>query len=182
MFEEINKEFELLITKTENLFNKINFNKCIEFELSQDVEVDLSKLDKMKGIYLFEIKNTKSLQFIKWIEGFEKKFKLEKNKYQQNWTPTINKSRIKKYNDNNTQEWFPLYLGKSENMKKRIHQHLYSNIGKAPSALKLIDRGTMIEEIFRISYINLCGLENYSIISPIIEKHLMSKVNPLVGR
>ncbi|WP_336071009.1 hypothetical protein [Mesoflavibacter sp. CH_XMU1404-2] len=178
---KIDNDFTLQIEKLEKQFEAKDFIEFTEFRLSGKKEINFDKLNKTKGIYLFEIKNSKSLFFQDWIIEFKNNFKIPKHNYSQNWAPNISKSRLKTYS-NEKLNWIPLYLGKSENMKKRINEHIDSNIGKAPSALKLKQRYNLSEELFRLKYIKLCNLNNYTTISSIVEKQLQNKIKPIVGR
>jgi hypothetical protein len=177
----IDNEITLQIEKLEKQFDEKDFIEFIEFRLCERKEIHLDELNKIKGIYLFEIKNSKLLFFQDWIKDFKNNFKIPKHNHPQNWAPNINKSRTKKYS-NERLNWIPLYLGKSENMKKRINEHLNSNIGKAPSALKLKQRFNIGEEFFRLKYIDLGDIKNYGTIATIVEKQLQNKIKPIVGR
>jgi hypothetical protein len=177
---KIDIEITLQIQKLEKLFGEKDFIEFKEFRLNNKEEINLNKLDKIKGIYLFEIKNSKSLFFQDWIIEFENNFKIPKHNFAQNWAPNINKTRLKKYSNENL-NWFPLYLGKSKNIKKRIKEHLDSNIGKAPSALKLRQRFNISNELFRIKYIDFSAINNYNTICSIVEKQLQKKIKPIAG-
>jgi hypothetical protein len=177
----IDNEITLQIEKLDKLFDEKDFIELTKFRLCERKEMHLNEVNKIKGIYLFEIKNSKLLFFQDWIKDFENNFKIPKHNYPQNWAPNINKSRTKKYS-NEKVSWIPLYLGKSENIKKRINEHLDSNIGKAPSALKLKQRFNIDGELFRLKYIDFGNLNNYLTIAAIVEKQLQNKIKPILGR
>ena len=78
-------------------------------------------------------------------------------------------------------KWIPLYIGKSSNIEDRIKQHIHNNIGKPPSALKLLDRGNLNSQKFRLKYIDFNFIINYAIMVSQIEKNLRDEINPIAG-
>lgn len=159
-----------------------NFETLCEFNLTEipKFEKKLEKLKKIKGIYLFEVYNADQIIFEDWLKDFSKIFSVFENKYSQNWTPKIIEKRTKKH-IGKKMKWTPLYIGKSTNIENRIKEHIHFNIGKPPSALKLLDRGNLNTQKFRLKYIDFNFINNYAIIVSQIEKKLRDEINPIAG-
>lgn len=72
-------------------------------------------------------------------------------------------------------------MGKSENIGKRVSEHLYLAADKRTFALKLKARNLLEGNRYRLSVLRL-GVVNYPVLAPKIEEALRKKHLPLVGR
>jgi len=178
------KRIDKDLTKLQNELNEISdvlkFSNSIEFDLSNcGNNIKLESLS-FSGIYMLEIKNDgKFNEFEEWLTEFRKCWEGEDKMYIHKFVPNLKKKRIMQHKELN--EWIPIYIGKSRNIKDRIHQHIYGKLEKNTFALKLIDRQNLNNETFRLSYLEL-PVENYDWIIPKIEHRLRDKYNPIIGK
>jgi len=117
---KFNTAFELLWTNTKEIFNdektyesiidKFNFNS----ELI-DGEKHKSLFNKF-GIYVFYLRPLKAYCFEELYGDWN--FDGYKNH------PRIIKSKFSSYEEIKTDQWYPLYIGKAENLGKRINEHI----------------------------------------------------------
>lgn len=172
--EEITKQLELITTFTKEL----NFEEICQFELNEKLENIPWEILSHSGLYLIEVKNNANFQlFEEWVNDF--KIRWEDKEYLKKFTPNFKLKRIKAHSE--LGEWIPLYIGKSKNIKSRLHGHIYKDLSKTTFAMKLLARENMKKEIFKISVINL-DLKNYDAIIPVIENNLRNRINPLIGK
>jgi len=168
--------------KIKSIANKLEFEiNGKEFKLNKNhiKEIEWDKF-QYKGLYLFEIKNTTSYtSFDDWISDFREKW--EDKRYVKCFTPNIRKKRLHKHREKPLSEWIPLYIGKSQKPKGRVHEHIFKELNKTTFALKLNARENLKDEIFRVSTIEL-DLENYSELMSLIESTLRDKYSPIIGR
>ncbi|MFB9076043.1 hypothetical protein ACFFLS_13990 [Flavobacterium procerum] len=171
---EITKQLDLI----KAFANELHFKEICQFELNEKLEnIPWSNLTH-SGLYLIEVRNNQNFElFEEWVNDF--KFRWEDKSYLKKFTPNFKLKRIKAHNE--LKEWIPLYIGKSKNIKTRLHGHIYKELGKTTFAMKLLARENMKQETFRISVINL-QLTNYDAIIPVIENQLRNKINPLIGK
>ncbi len=158
----------------------IEFNESITFLIEKADEV--IKYPKMQypGIYLLEVSNfSKTSDFGQWSEDFLKKW--QHDDYKRKFTPNSRKMRLKAHLQSSKFEWVPLYLGKSRNIGKRVHQHIHLGIEKPTFALKLKARKNIHDLTFRLSFIKI-DVKNYNVIMPLIESQLRNRINPILGR
>ena len=172
--EEITKQLELIRVFTDELY----FTEICQFELNERLESIPWTILAHSGLYLIEVKNNDSFPvFEEWVSDF--KFRWEHKDYLRKFTPNFKLKRIKAHTK--LEEWIPLYIGKSKNIKSRLHGHIYKDLSKTTFAMKLLARENMKKEIFKISVINL-DLKNYDAIIPVIENNLRNRINPLIGK
>ncbi len=173
--ESIDKNITLELGRIKKLVNSFNFTQPIEFNLKNIHETILKKDYGFSGIYLFEIKNSKSFDSFKdWTDDFETKWTSTEGKF-----PKLIKKRIKMHSK--IQEWTPLYLGKSQHIMKRIKEHLTLPLEHGTYALKLLNRSNMNMYTFRVRVIRI-GVENYDTILPLIENEFRNKIHPITGK
>ena len=169
------------------------FKEVCRFKVDDDDTAMFDAVaDKMKGIYLLEIRREVGHDYVDWINGFTKKFRgldgAEKCFLHQ-FTPNIIEKRKYLHKDTNN-EWIPFYMGKSKNIKERIKTHVFSELGRPPFALKLkgrrdkADKFVFHDEEFRLKVLYLSGVEDkvYDAVVTHFEKVLRKKYSPIVGR
>ena len=172
--EEITKQLELITIFTKEL----HFEEICQFELNEKLESIPWQILAHSGLYLIEVKNNANFPiFEEWVNDF--KVRWEDKDYLRKFTPNFKLKRIKAHTK--LGEWIPLYIGKSKNIKSRLHGHIYKDLNKTTFAMKLLARENMKHEIFRISVIKL-ELKNYDSIIPVIENQLRNRINPLIGK
>lgn len=172
--EEITKQLELITAFTKEL----NFKEICNFELNEKLENIPWKILAHSGLYLIEVKNKDNFfMFEEWVNDF--RLRWEDIEYLKKFTPNFKLKRIRAHTK--LEDWIPLYIGKSKNIKSRIHGHIYKDLSKPTFAMKLLARDNMKQETFRISVINL-ELKNYDAIIPVIENELRNRINPLIGK
>lgn len=172
--KELTKQFEIL--KEE--IKPVNFRQVAKFQINDAGKSIPWEEIGYSGIYLLEIKNTgKHSSFKDWITDF--RLEWEREEYLRKFTPNLKKVRIKEHFELN--EWIPIYIGKSRNIKSRVHDHLYKELNKSTFALKLMARENMRNETFRLQTIKI-EVENYDAIVPRIELQLRNRLNPLIGK
>lgn len=133
------------------------------------------------GVYLIEIRNDKYKEgFINWLDKFADLWNDEE--YEKKRTPRIINYRKQYHIDNNnSDEWIPLYIGKSRNIYKRIKEHIWMPLEKGTYALKLYERKNLSDSRFRISTIEV-NVNNYNTIVPKVEAALRDDLKPIIGR
>lgn len=172
--EGITKQLELITAFTKEL----HFVEVCQFELNEKLKNIPWATLANSGLYLIEVKNNGNFSvFEEWVNDF--KFRWENKDYLRKFTPNFKLKRIKSHTE--LGEWIPLYIGKSKNIKSRLHEHIYKDLSKTTFAMKLLARQNMKDETFRISVINL-EFKNYDSIIPIIENQLRNRINPLIGK
>ena len=161
-----------------DILENIDFEFICEFNM-ENCESNIPwNLITNPGIYFLEIKNNKRFEtFTDWINDFKKEW--EDPKYKWRFVPNLKQKRIQMHTE--LKEWIPIYIGKSHNIKDRIHQHIYKELEQNTFALKLKARENMKNETFRLSMIKL-EIKNYDWIVPKFENKLRNKYNPLIGK
>ncbi|WP_374401529.1 hypothetical protein [Flavobacterium sp.] len=154
----------------------LKFKEILEFELKKDTNLYemLSEVNKVQGIYFFEIKKDK--QFVSFDD-----FKMKWDKDEIAKTPRTVKGRIINQEDINFLEWIPFYIGKSENIKKRVLEHFKKPANSTTSALKLEERIHLYGLNLRLSFVEV-KTEYYDLVMHKIEQELRKKYNPIVGK
>ncbi|MDT0295825.1 hypothetical protein ACFQ3R_11505 [Mesonia ostreae] len=172
--QEISKQLELLKEKVK----VTDLKEICEFKLTEaESKIPWENL-KFKGIYLLEIKNSNRFDtFELWINDFKNEWEGENYKYK--FTPNTKKIRIKAHKE--LKEWIPLYIGKSKNIDKRIHGHIYKELHKTTFALKLMARKNLIDHTFRLKVLEI-NVHNYDSIVPKVEWQLRNRINPIIGK
>jgi hypothetical protein len=93
--------------------------------------------------------------------------------------PNTKKIRIQKHLE--LTDYIPMYIGKSKRIKGRVYEHIFKDINKTTSALKLKARENIKNETFRLSFLRI-DTNNYDWIVPVIEKTLRNKLNLIIGK
>ncbi|NWL03681.1 hypothetical protein DM790_22920 [Flavobacterium collinsii] len=178
-FEEIKSKIKEINAELVNYASTLEFNKICDFTLDNCTERIPWEDMKGHGVYFIEIKNQNHFSdFKSWVENF--RLEWEDPLYKRRFVSNLKKNRIKNQNDK-FEEWIPLYIGKSQNIKSRVWEHIYKKLDQNTFALKLNAREHAKKETFRLSIIKLPS-NNYNIIMPVIESTLRKKLNPIIGR
>ncbi|KGO94725.1 hypothetical protein [Flavobacterium subsaxonicum] len=168
-----------------NLFGQINsygFDSPVTFIANKEVDKEsiTTTIPANKGVYLIEIKIVDTdATFDEWLAGFEKI--LNHERYSKSNVPSLKKLRCKSHRTVKLGEWFPLYIGKSKNIQKRVLEHLHLRLEQRTTGLKLTNREEFHGNSFRISTIVL-DVINYDIIATEFERQLRNRINPILGR
>lgn len=182
MFLEIDKQLIDSKQRIINIVDTLEFVEISIFKLDDTIKDLPLQFDELQysGVYLLEIKNNNEFKtFPNWVESFLQLWLGENNIYEKKFTPNLKKKRINAHEVLN--DWIPLYIGKSKNIKKRVLEHIYKDLDKTTFALKLASRENLFENVFKLSAIKI-DVKNYDIIVPIIESELRNKINPIIGR
>ena len=172
---------EEFVTACEETLN----GEGVTLELSKDN--DLSVISDKSGLYCFWIKLTEWHQnsFDEW-EDLVKQFadEWERPVGEIQYSPKSNKgNRIKRLKDYEDDEWIPLYIGKSENVQKRVRQHIELAPEKKTYALKLKARSKQLEgaeiEVTSLE-LDTCK-ENYFVVG-LIEQLVRARMCSIIGK
>lgn len=191
-FKIIDQKLTPIIEELKNTITQYDLEIGYHFQkefILTDNNIDekvISGICKSKGIYFFEIENSNLLPFAAWFENFKNKWfnpKVDNS-------PKLSTSRAdfhqgkngkeKEENDTSPKKWIPLYIGKSEDLPKRLLQHI--NGYSTTSSLRLKQHEFPEGTRFRITILYLGELTHYDIIAPIVESELRSKLSPIVGK
>ncbi len=160
------------------VIDELNFESKFKFRITDSNPEFNFGDEEFSGIYLFEIKKRGHYKtFKEWSVAFTKKW--EAKKYLKKHCPVIAKGRLKKHGQ--LDEWIPLYIGKSNNVYKRVDQHLNKELNSTTYALKLMARENLKEDEFRVSIIRF-DIDNYDTIMPFIENKMRERYNPIIGK
>jgi hypothetical protein len=176
---DIDEALSFKVNLISQLGSAMDFSPVCEFDLSPDGLSHIPWPDlKYPGVYFIEIQNCRRYNdFASWAEAFQVKWLDEK--YRHKFVANPKKARIAKHSQ--LPEWIPLYIGKSKDISKRVHEHIHLALEKPTFALKLACREHLQGERFRLSAIKV-KVENYDWIMPVLEKTLRDKLNPIIGR
>jgi hypothetical protein len=187
------KIIEAELEKIKQIALNSEFEEVCRFKVDDDDTAMFDAVaDKMKGIYLLEIRRDDQQDYVDWINSFTKKFRgldgAEKCFLHQ-FTPNIIEKRKYLHKEENN-EWIPFYMGKSKNIKERIKTHVFSELGRPPFALKLKgrrdkeDKFVFHDEEFRLKVLYLSDVEDkvYDAVVTHFEKELRKKFSPIVGK
>ncbi len=178
--ENIDIELTSVLTKLksnrmiETIVNELNDkSRTILFTLDCKKE-DFKSIPTNSGLYLFETKKDSAEELSEWISNLwiEKVIK---------FTPSIKKKRIKEKSID--EDWIELYLGKCENIHRRIVEHIFLEGHKQTYALKLKARIKKLEkQQFRVKWFCFGQINEYHTISSILESEIRKRINPIIGR
>ncbi len=193
---EVDEKITENIISLEKLVKKNNFDKNILITTTITCEEiiipDIDNLSSM-GIYFFELKLdgqiTNKEKWIKWTNGFKTEWDKPKRKNGEKLkAPITYKGRIeahykKKNTFFKTMKWIPLYLGKSQELSKRINEHLNDELNDTTYSLKLGKRNFLKGKTIRVSVIEFdAKIKNYNVIAPHIERIKREDLNPIIGK
>jgi len=175
-------EIDNLLAKTrtdlESLIEKYEFIPQFQFILNEEIDYSIIDTLNYSGIYLIEIKTPhESYDIVQWANEFRDLW--EKPEYKDKFVPNIKKKRLDFHSE--LVEWFPIYIGKSSLIKRRIKEHLNLKLSKPTTALKLLERTNIYGTEFRISTMNIT-VKNYDLIVSEFENYFREKINPILGR
>jgi len=169
----------------DNCLTKLYGDVGLKYEVSDKGKIKIPH--NSSGIYMFwadlssfKENNTESLNALcsQFLDNWDK--------------PTENISYFPKSNQGRTEktliniekgDMFPFYLGKSQNIEKRVDQHLYLKAESSTYALKLSNRPKLLKNIvFEITWLPLeTTSETYFLVSR-VESLLRDLINPIVGK
>jgi hypothetical protein len=151
----------------------------LRFEMLGDLlTADLAKI-QFRGLYLIEVCSTAQgmTSIDDWMAYFRTAW--DQGDFKRSYVPSYQKARMLKHTALN--DWMPLYLGKSEKIGKRVHEHMHLAKEKRTFALKLHARNLLNTNAFRLSILPLT-VNNYDVIAPRLEAAVRRKLHPLIGR
>ncbi len=175
-------QLDSIFTENRNRLNDIikqfQFISKFEFTLNKDMVYTQGDLINYPGIYKIDIKIPENVELNDWIDKFEKQWGHED--YQRHFVPNIKKKRRNAFHLDIT-TWYPLYIGKSINISKRIRDHIHFKLSRTTTALKLLERVNIYGNEFRISTIEI-QVKNYDLIVSEFENYFREEINPIIGR
>lgn len=175
--EIIDKKISSIKVELEEYSQSLKFEESFEFSISNLENIPWEKLE-CQGLYLIEIKNDlKHNLFNDWAKDFCLRW--THPLYVKRWVSNPKKKRLSKHSE--LRDWIPIYIGKSQKINVRIHEHIHLRLEQPTTGLKLKVRENMQNEIFRLSIINI-PTKNYDLVMPLFEKKLRDRINPIIGR
>lgn len=181
------KNLALLSQKlnNENLLSEIT-GYLHENKFIVDIE-DTSWVDdvpRSKGIYYFEIEFPESKK--SWnerIQGFGDNWNSWKSEVIGKSPQYFAKKGKKAAGNAGIDNWIPFYLGKRDNIKSRIKEHIIGPTNDDTTALRLKSKKSKLRGYgFRLSYVEFnLTKEEYCFIDT-LEKSLRLFINPIIGR
>ncbi|EGR0439598.1 hypothetical protein FDE29_24095 [Vibrio parahaemolyticus] len=176
-----------LLTAIENLDALVSsYLGTLQFSSSVSIDKMINDVDSktnkfvydISGIYFIEVKTSAFCRGKKdWKEEFIKFW--DEDKFHGCFTPKSKKKRLDAHNER--QLWTPLYIGKCQNIRKRLINHRDLRLDQRTRGLKLNARGIYKNSSnFRVSYIPV-SKDLYSSISSKVETHFREEINPIVG-
>ncbi len=185
---EINKHLEI-IQKSSDVFFEKNLNSILN-ELEKNkirIERDFTNIKirninkKSWGVYVFYITPKKE---ISTYENLNKLWETN-SKNQKLISPKVIKSRFKKLTIDDSH---CLYVGKSEDLSKRIEQHIHQKTKASTYGLKLSEHDQLhSDNTFEFSYFILeekpvKEKEALKFLLVNLEKRIRAKFSPLIGK
>jgi len=154
-----------------------------EYTVSFDLNSDLTQIERIPntpGIYIFYIRFNFTNMAASWIQQFQDDWQHPDVKNFQH-SPAIIASRLKK--KGSSDEWVPLYLGKSEHTRHRVLSHINLEASKKTFALKLMARKhQMLKHDFIVKYYCFDSFKGMQILLRILEEEMRHKIEPITGR
>ena len=177
MLKQLDEQLTTLNNQLTEIASNLKFEPVCEFDMATAKEIPWEKI-RSKGIYLVEIQNDSDhSSFNDWVQEFQTEWEMKE--YKMRFVPNLKKKRIKMHSE--LKEWMPIYLGKSRNIEKRIHEHIFIDLKRNTFALKLNSRDNMRDKKFRLSVLRV-ETANYDWVVPKLEKYFRDKINPLIGK
>lgn len=154
-----------------------NLHKEREFKIENEKEIILNDILHTYGVYCFYIKFSEQITIDKFRELWDK----DNIEYQ----PKVS---LKRFTEIKKDDWSVLYVGKSENLNKRIHQHVNLPV-TSTFALKLRRRNNLNTiASYRLVWYALDGIEKESdkniiqFILTNLESELRNSMKPIIGK
>jgi hypothetical protein len=180
------QEISKYVRQIQDELNSITFNseESITFVNQSDFDgKEIFNATNQKGLYLFELNldsvKLKNANNSDKIENFANNWSTEK--LSTFYASKIVDIRMKKQLSCPPDQWLPVYIGKSEDLDKRIKEHINKPPASKTYAMKLNHRTSMHGLEFRVTKIVL-NIDNYDFIVPYLERVLRDKYLPIVGK
>lgn len=184
-FEVANEVKENSMKSISPLMGRAFIEDCIN-ELNKKVPIYFRskdwcfKLFDSPGIYLFWVKFAN-----KDLSDFQNSWESAKKTI--SYYPQFNKKRAEKAEKQyNLEDYLPFYLGKSENIKSRVIQHIDLKGNKTTYALKLKaickDQENIGQNQFFVSQLRFPFSDESYFLLDIVEKELRNRLNPIIGK
>ncbi|MBI3582625.1 MAG: hypothetical protein HY096_01575 [Nitrospinae bacterium] len=161
---------------TYELIKKLKDSKPVSINDNMD---DISEDKDRSGCYLFEILIKRNCFIDNNFKKFEGKWNTHKNSINGYTFPRFNKKNAEEvYNNRNNynDNWFPLYVGKAENLKDRIKEHFECETSTSALRIRLFKNHNNGFN-FRIKWIKLpSNMIDYC------EKNIHKELHPLIGK
>ncbi len=142
----------------------------------EDFEFD--KVNKNSwGVYVFYVKLNQEIPKFEDLEGLWNAEKLK--------SPKVIKSRFRELEEG---VYHCLYVGKSENLRKRINQHIHQETNPSTYGLKLSEHSKFTKNNeFKVGYFVLDenpskNLDAMKYLLVMLEKELRAELKPLIGK
>jgi predicted GIY-YIG superfamily endonuclease len=165
----------------QSIFSNEEVDKIIGNLVFKSIEKEnYNNIDNIFGVYIFNIKPHKVFDFDSlkdfWTEESYRNY------------PKVPKILFETYKNIDTQNKYPFYLGKAENLRKRIEEHIQHRDKKSTYSLKLNGRTNFNSEniSFAVWYLpnelkrHPKPIKQFIITE--LEKKLRNKLNPWIGK
>lgn len=178
---DVKKFLEELSNNWDSLLPSLKQKALQDFNIEKKINFKEKKVEGIPntfGVYLFKIEPAKDFD----INKFNKHWKTNK---------TIKCPNIIKSNCNTKAKKSPfnLYLGKSEKLSSRIHEHCFHDKKKTTYGLKLAHRKELLKSKITVSYFALDDISDYTenkevlqFIITNLEKSLRKELKPWIGK
>lgn len=161
------------------IIQKIEGSSPMYFDLDSSL-YQIEQIPNKPGIYVIYFKPKSENMKVDWIQGFQDDW-VNHNVNGFQHSPAIIQKRLK--NKIPSDDWVPLYLGKSEKIGKRILDHIKLEANKKTFALKLIARKHKMQKYdFCIKYVSFDYFQGVQIPLRIWEEELRHRFEPVTGR
>lgn len=159
------------------------FETKILIDFKNQSFLNLNEVPNSFGIYLIEVFPKENFSGSDFLKNWKSYQGIDKIK-----CPNISSSFNTKENVKN--KWNNFYIGKSENLKKRVNEHCFHELNCTTYSLKLKTRSELIETCnFSLAYYELKNIDpflnNKEIVQFVItnlERELRKEIKPWVGK
>ena len=182
--ETFTKDFDRLWAKTQTTMLSNNTLDNIERHLLNNQQSigsnQYTTLNKKFGIYIFYIKPKQTYNYKSLCEDWRQS---NYDRY-----PKVIKKTFNQYQDIDTEKWYPLYIGKCQNLGKRLLEHITHRDKKSTYSLKLNGRAQFSSDNVTYSFWELPhtvmtdSKEIKQFILTQLEYQLRRKINPWIGK
>lgn len=140
--------------------------------------------ERLVGLYLFEacFSGYRTQQGKPLAQTFIESWERSKKEHEPA-SPGVNRGRLEKHLNRDPSGWHALYLGKGNNLRGRISDHLFGNKYKGWSCLRLGERFKVFEGVsLRLSWCAIpMGADHYDLVIPYFEKRFHELWEPIMG-
>jgi hypothetical protein len=163
LLKKIDQELTAQLSRVRDAVESMQFSVACEFELTDESLNEIPwETIQCSGIYFIEIKNcNRHTSFDSWVNEFRTDW--TNDKYKKWFVPNPKKFRIGKHSE--LTNWIPLHIGKSKNISKRLHEHIFLGLDQPTYALKLKSRDHLKTGRFRLSAIKGRHYVKFSLIT-----------------